>query len=207
MRSEESLIFWWQNYFCLLAEKQKCCPVIIPDPEHQTAATCKPGFSIRYFNEEVSAFCIEGFGICTLTGVACVRRTCELMTLFITHLIITHSLMLQTATNSLNKFLLLELKLLCFSCDQLEECCCCYCLFFNVNSPFQRKAPWLHGLTQPRVQVSDTKIFMLQLINEQWTNYMLESPLFYFWSLILDCYNCFEAPCVHITNAYVATEI
>lgn len=85
--------------------------------------------AIRYFNEEVSVFCVEGFGICMLTGVACVRRTCELMTLFITHLIITHSLMPQTATNSLNQFLLLEIKLRCFSCDLLEECCCCY-LFF-----------------------------------------------------------------------------
>lgn len=113
-----------------LSWEAKHCPVIIPDLEHQTAATCKPGFSIRYFNEEVSAFCIEGFGICMLTGVACVRRTCELMALFITHLIITHSLMPQTDTNSLNKFLLLEIKLLCLSCDELEECCCCYCLFF-----------------------------------------------------------------------------
>lgn len=99
--------------------------------------------AIRYFNEEVSECCVEGFGICTLTGVACVRRTCELMTLFITHLIITPSLMPQTATNSLNQFLFLDIKLLCFSCDPLEECCCCYCLFFNVKSFFQRKALWL----------------------------------------------------------------
>lgn len=103
--------------------------------------------AIRYFNREVSVFCIEGFGICTLTGVACVRRTCELMTLFITHLIITHSLMPQTATNSLNQLLLLEIKLLCFRCDLLEECCCCYCLVFNVKSSVQRKAPWLHDVT------------------------------------------------------------
>lgn len=97
--------------------------------------------AVRDFNEEVSVFCIEGFGICTLTGVACVRRTCELMTLFITHLIITHSLMPQTATNSLNQLLLLEIKALCFGWDLLEECCCGYCLFFNVKSSVQRQAP------------------------------------------------------------------
>lgn len=136
---------WGKTYFLvteillLLSREAKHCPVIIPDPEHQAAATCKPGFSIGCFNEEVSAFCIEGFGICTLTGVACVRRTCELMTLFITHLIITHSLMPQTDTNSLNKFLLLEIKLLCFSCDQLDECYCCYCLFFKCKQPFSKE--------------------------------------------------------------------
>lgn len=108
----------------------------IPDLEHKAASTCKPSFSIRYFCEGVSAFCIEGFGICVLTGVTYVRRTRELMTLFITQLIITHSLMPQTATNSLNKFLSLEIKLPCFSCDLLEECCCCYCLFLQCKQPF-----------------------------------------------------------------------
>ena len=47
--------------------------------------------AIRSSNDEVSERCIEGFGICTLTGVACVSRTCELMTLFITHLTISLS--------------------------------------------------------------------------------------------------------------------
>lgn len=162
--------------------------------------------AIRYFNEEVSVFCIEGFGICTLTGVACVRRTCELMTLFITHLIITHSLMPQTATNSLNKFLLLEIKLLCFSCDLLEECCC-YCLFFNVKSSFQRKASWLHDVTplSPSLRYRN-----IHVESDKWTMNKLHAwfPCFaLLWSLILDCYNCFSASCAHITNVYVAIEM
>lgn len=205
---------WGKPYFLVteillpVSWEAKHWPVIIPDAEHQAAAICKPGFSIRCFNEEVSASCTEGFGIWTLTGVACVRRTCELMTLFITHLIITHSLMPQPATNSLNKFLLLEIKLLCFSCDQLEECCCCYCLFFKCKQPFSKEGSMTAWCNSAPSLGLDTKIFMLKLINEQWTNYMLESPpLFYFWSLILECYNCFEAPCVHITNAYVTTEM
>lgn len=49
---------------------------------------------------------------------------------------------------------------------------------------------------------------MLSLINEQWAKYTLYSPaLPYFLSLTLDCYNCFAAPCVHITNVYVVIEI
>lgn len=41
--------------------------------------------------------------------------------------------------------------------------------------------------------VSDTKTSMLSLVNEQWTNFMPDSPaLPYFWSWILDCYNCFQ---------------
>lgn len=47
--------------------------------------------AIRSSNDEVSERCTEGFGICMLTGVACVSRTCELMTLFITHLTISLS--------------------------------------------------------------------------------------------------------------------
>lgn len=105
--------------------------------QFQLADLCKVGFMLLDPPTMRSAN-VEGSEICTLTGVAHVSRTCELMTLFITHLIITPSLMPQTASNSLNQFLWQEIKPLCFICDPSEELSCCYCLFFNAKSFFQR---------------------------------------------------------------------
>ena len=135
------------------------------------------------------------------------------------HLIITPSLMPQTASNSLNQFLWQEIKPLCFICDPSEGLSCCYCLFFNAKSSFQRTALWLRDATPrsqlcdcvmqlPAAQVSHTRTFTLSLRNEQWTNFMPDSPAsLHFWSLILDCYNCFSAPRVHISTAHVVIEI